>query len=113
VLYDTAYTERYLGLPQEEPEVYRTNSLIGDAPNLVRPLLLIHGLADDNVFVANTLRLSRALTEAGRLHSVLPLSGITHMTTEESVAENLLLLQVRFLRQALGLEGGVDTLEPA
>jgi dipeptidyl-peptidase-4 len=113
VLYDTAYTERYLGLPQEEPEVYRTNSLIGDAPNLVRPLLLIHGLADDNVFVANTLRLSRALTEAGRLHSVLPLSGITHMTTEESVAENLLLLQVRFLRQALGLDGEVDTLEPA
>nr|MBA3362804.1 S9 family peptidase [Actinomycetota bacterium] len=103
VLYDTAYTERYLGLPQEEPEVYRTNSLIGDAPNLARPLLLIHGLADDNVFVANTLRLSRALTEAGRLHSVLPLSGITHMTTTESVAENLLLLQVRFLRQALGL----------
>ncbi|MGI8616840.1 MAG: prolyl oligopeptidase family serine peptidase [Actinomycetota bacterium] len=103
VLYDTAYTERYLGLPQEEPEVYRTNSLIGDAPNLARPLLLIHGLADDNVFVANTLRLSHALTEAGRLHSVLPLSGITHMTTTESVAENLLLLQVRFLRQALGL----------
>jgi dipeptidyl-peptidase-4 len=113
VLYDTAYTERYLGLPQEEPDVYRTNSLIGDAPNLVRPLLLIHGLADDNVFFANTLRLSRALTEAGRLHSVVPLSGVTHMTTQESVAENLLLLQVRFLKQALGLGGGVDTLELA
>ncbi len=112
-LYDTAYTERYLGLPQEEPEVYRSNSLIEDAPNLTRPLLLIHGLADDNVFVANTLRLSRALTEAGRHHSVVPLSGITHMTTEESVAENLLLLQVRFLRQALGLEDAVDTPSPA
>jgi dipeptidyl-peptidase-4 len=108
VLYDTAYTERYLGLPQEEPEVYRTNSLIGDAPNLARPLLLIHGLADDNVFVANTLRLSRALTEAGRLHSVVPLSGVTHMTTQESVAENLLLLQVRFLKQALGLGDPFD-----
>jgi dipeptidyl-peptidase-4 len=108
VLYDTAYTERYLGLPQEEPEVYRANSLIGDAPNLVRPLLLIHGLADDNVFVANTLRLSRALTEAGRLHSVVPLSGVTHMTTKESVAENLLLLQVRFFRQALGLGDPFD-----
>ncbi|MGH2680751.1 MAG: prolyl oligopeptidase family serine peptidase [Actinomycetota bacterium] len=102
-LYDTAYTERYLGLPQDEPDVYRRNSLLEDAPNLTRPLLLIHGLADDNVFVANTLRLSRALTEAGRLHSVVPLSGITHMTTDEAVAENLLLLQVRFLRQALGL----------
>jgi dipeptidyl-peptidase 4 len=108
VLYDTAYTERYLGLPQEEPEVYRTNSLIGDAPNLARPLLLIHGLADDNVFVGNTLRLSRALTEAGRLHSVVPLSGVTHMTTQGSVAENLLLLQVRFLKQALGLGDPFD-----
>jgi dipeptidyl-peptidase-4 len=102
-LYDTAYTERYLGLPRDEPDTYRRNSLLLDAPDLVRPLLLIHGLADDNVFVANTLRLSRALTEAGRLHSVVPLSGITHITTKESVAENLLLLQVRFLRQALGL----------
>lgn len=109
-LYDTAYTERYLGSPVDEPEVYRRNSLIEDAPNLSRPLLLIHGLADDNVFVANTLRLSRALTEAGRIHSVVPLSGITHMTTEESVAENLLLLQVRFLREALGLE---DATAPA
>ena len=100
------------GCPQEEPEVYRRNSLIEDAPNLTRPLLLIHGLADDNVFVANTLRMSRALTEAGRLHSVVPLSGITHMTTEESVAENLLLLQVRFLREALGLEDERTHLRP-
>jgi dipeptidyl-peptidase 4 len=112
-LYDTAYTERYLGLPQEEPEVYRRDSLIHDAPNLARPLLLIHGLADDNVYVANTLLLSRALTEAGRIHSVVPLSGITHMASQPSVAENLLLLQVRFLRQALGLDGEVDTLGPA
>jgi dipeptidyl-peptidase-4 len=108
-LYDTAYTERYLGMPQDEPDVYRRNSLIEDAPNLARPLLLIHGLADDNVFVANTLRMSRALTEAGRIHSVVPLSGITHMTTEESVAENLLLLQVRFLREALGLDTPNDS----
>ena len=43
----------------------------------------------------------------------MPLSGITHMTTEESVAENLLLLQVRFLRQALGLEDPFDTPSPA
>ncbi|HEX4941593.1 MAG TPA: prolyl oligopeptidase family serine peptidase [Actinomycetota bacterium] len=112
-LYDTAYTERYLGHPHEEPDTYRRNSLIEDAPNLSRPLLLIHGLADDNVFVANTLRMSRALTEAGRPHSVVPLSGITHMTTEESVAENLLLLQVRFLREALGLADGVDAVRPA
>ncbi|MEE9415325.1 MAG: prolyl oligopeptidase family serine peptidase, partial [Acidimicrobiales bacterium] len=71
------------------------------APRLDRPLLLIHGLADDNVVAAHTLQLSRALLESGRLHQVLPLSGVTHMTPQEEVAENLLLVQVDFLKQAL------------
>jgi dipeptidyl-peptidase-4 len=66
--------------------------------------MLIHGLADDNVVVAHTLRLSGALLAAGRPHSVLPLSGVTHMTPQEEVAENLLLLQVDFLCQALGMD---------
>ena len=65
--------------------------------------MLIHGLADDNVVVAHTLRFSQALLEAGRPHQVLPLSGVTHMTPQEVVAENLLLLQVAFLREALAL----------
>jgi len=103
-LYDTHYTERYLGRPDEDGEAYRRSSLLEDAASLSRPLLLIHGLADDNVVAAHTLRLSRALLEAGRPHTVLPLSGVTHMTPQEVVAENLLLLQVAFLREALGLE---------
>jgi dipeptidyl-peptidase 4 len=103
-LYDTHYTERYLGQPGEDEEAYRRSSLLEDAASLSRPLLLIHGLADDNVVAAHTLRLSRALLEAGRPHRVLPLSGVTHMTPQEVVAENLLLLQVAFLREALGLE---------
>jgi dipeptidyl-peptidase-4 len=103
-LYDTAYTERYLGLPQDEPDVYARNSVLDDAPSLERPLLLIHGLADDNVYAANTLQLSQRLTDAGRLHSVIPLSGITHMASRESVAENLLLLELRFFREALGID---------
>jgi dipeptidyl-peptidase-4 len=102
-LYDTHYTERYLGHPDDDPEVYRRNSLLDDAPNLERPMLIIHGLADDNVVVANSLRLSRALLEAGRPHAFLPLSGITHMAAAEEVAENLLLLELNFLREALGL----------
>ena len=77
------------------------SSLIADAARLERPLLLVHGLADDNVVAAHTLRLSSALLAAGRPHSVLPLSGVTHMTPQEVVAENLLLLQVRFLTDAL------------
>ena len=102
-LYDTHYTERYLGLPDEQPQAYAASSLLGDAASLRRPLLLIHGLADDNVVSAHTLRLSRALLEAGRPHTVLPLSGVTHMASQEAVAENLLLLQLRFLQDALGL----------
>jgi dipeptidyl-peptidase-4 len=102
-LYDTHYTERYLGHPDERPEVYAANSLLADAPKLRRPLQLIHGLADDNVVVAHTLRLSSALLAAGRPHELLPLSGVTHMTPQEEVAENLLLLQVAFLKRSLGL----------
>ena len=100
-LYDTHYTERYLGRPDTDPEAYERSSLLADAPRLTRPLLLVHGLADDNVVAAHTLRLSSALLAAGRPHSVLPLSGVTHMTPQEVVAENLLLLQVQFLREAL------------
>ena len=106
-LYDTHYTERYLGDPNEQPDVYQRSSIIDDpqraAATQVRPLLIIHGLADDNVFVAHSLRMSSALLAAGYPHSVLPLSGITHMTSQETVAENMLLLQVAFLKQALGL----------
>ena len=104
-LYDTHYTERYLGDPRQDPGPYETCSLIPGAAKLSRPLLLIHGLADDNVVVAHTLRLSGALLAAGRPHNVLPLSGVTHMTPQEEVAENLLLLQVDFLYQALRMVG--------
>ena len=104
LLYDTCYTERYLGHPDTSPDSYERSSLLGDAPRLTRPLLLVHGLADDNVVAAHTLRLSAALLAAGRRHSVLPLSGVTHMSgTREDVAENLLRLQVDFLRTALGI----------
>ena len=103
-LYDTHYTERYLGHPATEPANYERTDLAPLAPGLERPLMLIHGLADDNVVAAHTLRLSRALTEAGRPHTVLPLSGVTHMTPQEEVAENLLLLQLRFLQDALGMQ---------
>jgi dipeptidyl-peptidase-4 len=102
-LYDTHYTERYLGHPEEEPDTYARSSVVEDAPRLTRPLMLVHGLADDNVVAAHTLRLSSALLAAGKPHSVLPLSGVTHMTPQEVVAENLLLLQVRFLKDALGV----------
>ncbi|MFI5568679.1 prolyl oligopeptidase family serine peptidase [Streptomyces sp. NPDC051740] len=110
-LYDTHYQERYVGHPDEQPEVYRRNSVIDDA-GLVdaaaphRPMMIIHGLADDNVVVAHSLRLSSALLAAGRPHEVLPLSGVTHMTPQEEVAENLLRLQLGFLKRSLGIANG-------
>ncbi|MFD6548827.1 prolyl oligopeptidase family serine peptidase [Streptomyces sp. NPDC058398] len=107
-LYDTHYTERYLGDPATDPAVYAKSSLVTDEglaspAETHRPLMIVHGLADDNVVVAHALRLSSALLAAGRPHEVLPLSGVTHMTPQEQVAENLLLLQVDFLKRSLGM----------
>jgi dipeptidyl-peptidase 4 len=104
-LYDTHYTERYLGHPDAEPEAYRRNSIVGDASNLTRPLLLIHGLADDNVVVAHTLQLSAALFEAGRRHELTLLPNLTHLSRSEAATENLLRLQLDFLRRTLRLDG--------
>ncbi len=129
-LYDTHYTERYLGLPAASPadragrssahagrspahaglssvhhgpDAYERSSLLADAARLTRPLLLIHGFADDNVVAAHTLRLSAALLAAGAPHEVLPLSGVTHMASGASVAQHLMTHQLDFLRRHLGV----------
>jgi dipeptidyl-peptidase-4 len=105
-LYDTAYTERYLGLPDDAHDVYQHNSLIeiaAEAPSRpadARPLLLIHGMVDDNVVAAHTLRLSAALLAAGRPHSMIPLTGATHMAAG-GLHERLLRLELDFIRRSL------------
>jgi len=100
-LYDTAYTERYLGNPNDDDTPYERTSLIRRAGQLTQPLLLIHGLADDNVLAAHTLQMSSALLAAGKGHNVLPLSGVTHMTPQEVIAENLLMTEVEFFKNHL------------
>jgi dipeptidyl-peptidase-4 len=102
-LYDTHYTERYLGDPTVDPAPYDACSLLTIAGTLTRPLLIIHGLADDNVVAAHSLQLSSALLAGGCAHELLPLPGVTHMTPQEVVAENLLLLQLDFLGRSLAL----------
>ncbi|MGI5380754.1 prolyl oligopeptidase family serine peptidase [Streptomyces sp. CA-251387] len=101
-MYDTHCTERYLGHPDEHPHIYTANSLIADAANLRRPLMLIHGLADDNVVAAHTLRLSAALLTSARPHTLVLLPGVTHMTPQPHITKNLLLLQADFLKRSLG-----------
>ena len=102
-LYDTYYTERYLGVDASATS-YAASSLLADAPSLSRPLMIVHGLSDDNVVAAHSVRLSTALLAAGRPHTVLPLSGVTHMAmaSREDVAANLIKLEVTFIRDSLG-----------
>ncbi|MFI9052003.1 prolyl oligopeptidase family serine peptidase [Streptomyces sp. NPDC053427] len=105
-LYDTHWKERFLGHPDTHPENYARSSLVGHGHRLRRPLLLVHGLADDNVAAAHTLRFSAELLAAGKPHTVLPLPGATHSPTDEAVNENLLRFQRDFLLDALRTTGG-------
>ncbi|MBA3961863.1 MAG: DPP IV N-terminal domain-containing protein [Chthoniobacterales bacterium] len=79
--YDTCYTERYLGLPSENAEAYRVSSVLTYAANLSRPLLIIHGLTDDNVYAQHSIQLMEALFTAGKTFEFLPLLG-THMVSD-------------------------------
>jgi len=108
LLYNAPWRERFLGHPGQFPERYQACSLVLEAPKLTRPLLLIHGLADDNVHSANTLRLSSALLAAGRPHEVLLLPGVGHQAMGVPITENLLWHQVRFLRRHLGADRSGD-----
>jgi dipeptidyl-peptidase-4 len=68
--YDSIYTERYMGTPEGIPQGYETSSPLKKAGQLKADLLLIHGSADDNVHLANTLSFVAALIKAGRPYSL-------------------------------------------
>jgi dipeptidyl-peptidase-4 len=101
--YDTHYTERYMGLLPESQAAYDEASLIPLAKDLSRPLLLVSGTADDNVYFRHTLKLTDALFRAGRDFEVLPLPGITHMyTADPTVTERLWAKSAAFFKTHLG-----------
>ncbi len=99
--YDTHYTERYMGLPEENKKGYDDSSALTHAPELSRPLLLIHGTTDDNVYFMHSLKLSDALFRAGKKHEFLPLVGYTHMVPDPLIATRLDAAIVDFLRSSL------------
>lgn len=101
-LYDTHYTERYLKLPDENPEGYARSSVLEHASKLSRPLLLIHGTTDDNVHFAHTIALADRLFRAGKPFELLPLSGLTHMVPDANVRKALVAREVEFFRRHLG-----------
>lgn len=87
--YDTHYTERYMGLPDADPDGYKEANLLTYANKLDSALLLLHGTADDNVYFRHTLKLVDALFRNGQHFEVLPLSGLTHMVPDPVVTERL------------------------
>lgn len=87
--YDTHYTERYMGLPAKNEAGYRASSVLTYAPKLERPLLLVHGTADDNVYFLHSMKLCDALFRAGKPFEFLPLSGFTHMVPDPLITKRL------------------------
>jgi dipeptidyl-peptidase-4 len=79
--YDTIYTERYLGLPSENPEAYRESSPVHFAANLKGRLMLIHNYQDDNVLFQNTFQMMGELQRAGKLFDLMIYPQKTHGVT--------------------------------
>ncbi|MFM9029339.1 MAG: alpha/beta hydrolase family protein, partial [Opitutaceae bacterium] len=98
--YDTHYTERYLGLPAEAPEAYRVSNVTTYAAEARRPLLLVHGLTDDNVYFQHTLQLADALFRAGKTYELLPMLG-THMVSDPLIRMRQQTRIMDFLKREL------------
>jgi dipeptidyl-peptidase-4 len=99
-LYDTAYTERYMKTPAANPDGYRATSALTHAARLERPLLVLHGITDDNVHFAHTLALVEALYVAGKRAEVITLSA-THMVPDPALNLAREQVQIDFFRQHL------------
>lgn len=99
--YDTHYTERYMGLPDKNPSGYQASNVLTYCPNLTRPLLIIHGTADDNVYFTHALKMSNALFRANRPHDFLPLSDFTHMVSDPVVTKALYGRMLEYLADGL------------
>jgi dipeptidyl-peptidase-4 len=101
--YDTHYTEHYMGHPEDNEAGYTESSALTYAGDLSRPLLIIHGTADDNVYFTHAVKLSDALLRAGIRHDFLPLSGSTHMVSDPAVRQQLSRWTVQFFKTHLSL----------
>ena len=99
-LYDTAYTERYMKTPQQNPAGYAATSALTHAAKLTRPLLVIHGITDDNVHFAHTLALIEHLYVAAKRAEVITLSA-THMVPDPKLNLAREQVQIDFFREHL------------
>ena len=97
-LYDTHYTERYMGDPRVVPEAYAKTAAIEDATKMTDPLLLIHGMADDNVVFEHSSELIAKLQEANAPFEMMLYPGYTHRVSGEKISPHLWNTIFRFLR---------------
>jgi dipeptidyl-peptidase-4 len=100
--YDTYYTERYMGLPDENPDGYRDANVLTHAGSLERPLMIVHGTADDNVYFMHSMKLVDALFHAGRDYEFVPLTDLTHRLSDVTSRQRLYERVVRFVERGLG-----------
>lgn len=100
--YDTHYTERYLGLPEDNPAGYKASSVLTYCQDLTVPLLIIHGTADDNVYFFHSLKMAEALFRAGKKFEFLPLAGFTHMVPDPEVNVRRHSRVAAFFKEHLG-----------
>jgi dipeptidyl-peptidase 4 len=100
--YDTHYTERYLGVPPKDDAAYKQGSLLTYAKDLKRPLMILHGTADDNVYFRHSLKIVDALFREGKDFEMVPLSGLTHMVPDPLVMERLHGRIALFFQKHLG-----------
>ncbi len=100
-LYDSIYTERYMGFPAENPEGYAASSALRAAKDLSGEVLLIHGTIDDNVHMQNTLQFAEALQRANKPFSMMLYPGNRHTFTDAEQKVHLYSTITRFLKEKL------------
>ena len=105
-LYDSIYTERFMGTPQENPEAYERTSSVRAAANYEGRLLLIHGTHDDNVHPQNTIQLTDALIKEKKQFDLMLYPGKTHSIS--GAAENVHLHTMIYQYLKHNLAGGID-----
>ena len=98
-LYDTAYTERYLGNPSVDSKPYQTSNALDDAVKIRDPLLLVHGMSDDNVVFQNSTELYARLQQAKRPFEMMVYPGATHAVAGEGPQTHVWTTIMRFFGQ--------------
>jgi dipeptidyl-peptidase-4 len=106
--YDSIYTERYMGLPQDNPEGYNVSSVVRAAGRLHGKLLILHGVIDDNVSLRNTLRFVEALQGANKDFELMIYPSSRHGIFGQHYSK----LQLDFIRRTLGDPKAQKTVSP-